>query len=110
MNLWLARHMRLPIAELLCKTVMPNPTCPICSEYIETSLHVLRDCHWASKVWKGLMVSNQVPNFWIEENTRVWIDVNLSHISIRLWDCYTVEDNLPHCHPCALVLEKQTDL
>ncbi|KAL4335266.1 hypothetical protein GQ457_07G037440 [Hibiscus cannabinus] len=45
----------VPTKVNLCvKRVATNPLCARCNESSETTLHVIRDCHFARQVWEGL--------------------------------------------------------
>nr|KYP36270.1 Putative ribonuclease H protein At1g65750 family [Cajanus cajan] len=55
----------------------PDPTCPICLQGIEDSIHVLRDCPFAREVWNKIPGGSTAGNSTIR-SIQNWIMVNLS--------------------------------
>lgn len=54
--LWLVGHNRLPTNDLCHhRKILEYPTRPLCQEHSETTLHALRDCPFASRVWSTLL-------------------------------------------------------
>lgn len=69
MFLWLAVQNKLKTkAELARRHIPINSNCDICGYQLEDTLHVLRDCSMATRIWRSLL-----PN----ENTVSFFSLNL---------------------------------
>ncbi|KAA3466501.1 reverse transcriptase [Gossypium australe] len=69
------------LQNLYCKSIVNNQVCPCCHQYIETTLHVSRDCLFARQVrqgmgfqWPATMADMDFMEWlrWIFKHTRVW--------------------------------------
>jgi len=52
-----------------------SPTCPCCGSEDETTLHVLRDCNYATQVWIRLVPSDCITDFF-SFDCRNWVFTN----------------------------------
>jgi ribonuclease HI len=76
--MWLAAHERILTNARRSKWgVGISPTCSSCMREDETTLHVLRDCVHATRVWIRLVPSNYITNFF-SFDCREWIFNNLN--------------------------------
>ncbi|CAJ2627891.1 unnamed protein product [Trifolium pratense] len=76
--MWLAAHERILTNARRSKWgVGISPTCVSCMREDETTLHVLRDCVHATRVWIRLVPSNYITNFF-SFNCREWIFDNIN--------------------------------
>lgn len=56
-----------------------NATCSSCQNPNETSLHIVRDCHEARRIWLQLLPSNKQPNFF-SLDLKHWILTNIANL------------------------------
>ncbi|CAN1786718.1 Putative ribonuclease H protein At1g65750 [Linum perenne] len=76
--LWLAGHDRLLTNEQRVKrNLTTNPDCPLCPGMAESSIHILRDCTFASAVWLEARPSLINEACW-SENIVNWLSSQLS--------------------------------
>ncbi|CAJ2645759.1 unnamed protein product [Trifolium pratense] len=58
--LWTALHNSLPTREMLChRNMLQANHCPRCNQEIETTLHYLRDCDFAIRLWHSIGFTDQ---------------------------------------------------
>ncbi|CAN1156119.1 Putative ribonuclease H protein At1g65750 [Linum perenne] len=71
--LWLAAHDRLLTNDQRTRrTFTTDPHCPLCPGQIENTLHILRDCPFASSVWTELGIYDQTEALW-SDNLNSWL-------------------------------------
>ncbi|QHO32521.1 Putative ribonuclease H protein [Arachis hypogaea] len=58
--------------------------CPRCNNNNETALHVLRDCPFATEIWKSLAYQDHDRNFF-QQDRRNWLLKNLASTEIEEW-------------------------
>jgi len=64
--MWMAAHERLLTNYRRSKWgVGASPICSGCDKDDETTIHVLRDCPLAAKIWIKLVPSNQISSFFL---------------------------------------------
>ncbi|XP_025635616.1 uncharacterized protein [Arachis hypogaea] len=83
--LWLvANNAILTNAERQRRHLSTASSCPRCNIHSETTLHVLRDCAFASAVWDNLLPLAWNQSFF-SSNLQDWVSSNLS--TSRNWQC-----------------------
>lgn len=71
-------HDRLKNKALLwSKQILPSLVCDLCSGVWESTLHVVRDCTTARRIWRMLLPSNLLESFMTPYNLNDLIQVNL---------------------------------
>lgn len=74
---WQLGHDRLLTNERGSRWWGGSGTCPVCCSTLETSVHALHDCPFASSVWNGLVDPGQLGEFYSLDFNE-WIKSNLS--------------------------------
>ncbi|KAF7812710.1 RNA-directed DNA polymerase [Senna tora] len=90
--LWQVLHQRLATNLRLCRWSDKDAHCNWCSLHEETTLHVLRDCYHAVKIWRDLVHPSKMTLFF-STDFNAWINLNrssnLSKVSgvdwIQIW-------------------------
>jgi ribonuclease HI len=76
--IWQLVHDRLLTKSRLYRWHIGNPFCHLCSQFEETSMHVIRDCTIAVQVWKHLLNRQEWGCFFTVE-FQDWINLNLNN-------------------------------
>lgn len=80
--LWLITHDRLKTASLLWHhRAIPTPSCTLCGEQFEDTLHALRDCRYASRIWAAFLPRAPGDQFWELRHPTAWVHWNFRHCS-----------------------------
>lgn len=74
--MWLVMHDRLCKNNRRASWCGCNPNCGLCVDSVETSLHVIRDCDIAKKLWLEFLPENYKDVFFAM-NLEDWIILNL---------------------------------
>ncbi|RYR52427.1 hypothetical protein Ahy_A06g027345 [Arachis hypogaea] len=83
--LWLVAHNAiLTNAERRCRHLTMDGTCPRCQHHDESTIHVLRDCPYATSIWKRLIPPKGINSFF-NTNLNDWLSLNLA--SNSSWAC-----------------------
>lgn len=78
--LWVAAHARLKTtAHLWERHVLAEPNCRICREDYELSLHALRDCTLAVRMWDLIIPPQARVRFWEGTEIQPWLALNIKH-------------------------------
>lgn len=78
--MWRLRMDVLPTTQfLLRRHISANAECPICGLNGDNMLHDIRDCAWASKVWRMIVDERKWNRFCKLETNNIWVDLNLRH-------------------------------
>lgn len=86
-------RIKIVLWRLLCEALLtnqqrfrrgmaPNAKCPICNFDVECSLHALRDCSTAKKVWESI-IPDSVKQHFFHCDKFEWLRINLS---VKNWD------------------------
>ncbi|QHN99969.1 Putative ribonuclease H protein [Arachis hypogaea] len=96
--MWLAsQNVILSNAERLRRHMSPSATCQKCGGNKETTLHILRDCPFATVIWQALIPPVKNNNFFTY-NRRDWFISNLS--TEDQWSCLFGVTTSCLCHFC----------
>ncbi|KAL4359627.1 hypothetical protein AHAS_Ahas08G0096300 [Arachis hypogaea] len=83
--LWLVAHNAiLTNAERRRRHLTMDGTCPRCQHHDESTIHVLRDCPYATSIWKRLIPPKGINSFF-NTNLNDWLSLNLA--SNSSWAC-----------------------
>lgn len=89
--MWLACHDRLMSNDNRHKRhLTDSPQCYICGEEIENTLHILRDCAAARRIWRKIEGPAATPSFF-QGDIRHWFISNLEYIDQsgnNIWNTY----------------------
>jgi hypothetical protein len=75
--MWLIKHDRILTNFRLARWGLRNAYCDHCGQFEETTIHVLRDCSFASTIWRHLIDYSQRGEFFLG-TLQSWIDMNMS--------------------------------
>jgi ribonuclease HI len=75
---WLLVHDRLLTKARLARWQLGNSFCHSCTQFEETTIHVMRDCPIAVNVWRHLLPAQDRGNFFTV-GYHDWIQLNLSN-------------------------------
>lgn len=76
--LWELTNSRL-ITNEFCwtRSLAPSPIYAVCLDFLESCIHMVRDCHEATEVWKALLPSDVWLTFF-SHPLKQWVEWNLS--------------------------------
>jgi hypothetical protein len=75
--IWCAKHDRLLTRYRKSKMFLGPPYCMVCSDIVESALHVLRDCVRCMNLWLNI-VDNSSRELFFNTNLQQWIQCNLN--------------------------------
>lgn len=78
---WLLKHDKLLTNESKSKKALGNASCKMCGYVSENTLHEVRDHSKSMQVWKSLVPSNLLGEFY-KVDVRNWIMINLNYKGI----------------------------
>ncbi|CAJ2637225.1 unnamed protein product [Trifolium pratense] len=82
--LWTALHNSLPTREMLChRNMLQANHCPRCNQEIETTLHCLRDCDFAVRLWHSIGFTDQA--FYRENDLYNWLRIGIQGKSVFMF-------------------------
>lgn len=73
---WLAAHGRLTTSDIVSKWDHTSGLCHLCSQEREDQTHALRDCPYASQIWRNLLPRHCWSKFF-REDKKGWMRANL---------------------------------
>jgi hypothetical protein len=77
--IWLLVHNRLQTKARLARWQLGNSFCDRCTQFDETTLHVVRDCPTAVNIWRHLLSSPQERGIFFVVEFHEWINLNLTN-------------------------------
>ena len=79
--IWMCMHKSVATRECLAiRGLQINPSCPLCHQYPESILHLLRDCPIASNVWHNLNPPSLTSTFF-SQDLHTWLEANCNLVN-----------------------------
>lgn len=79
LTLWQVAHNRLKTKALLwSRQILSSPVCDLCSSPWESTLHSVRDCIIARRIWRLVLPPPLLERFMSPTNPQDWIRANVS--------------------------------
>ena len=79
--IWMCMHKSIATRECLAiRGLQINPSCPLCHQYPESILHLLRDCPIASNVWHNLNPPSLTSTFF-SQDLHSWLEANCNLVN-----------------------------
>jgi hypothetical protein len=75
---WQLVHDRLLTKARLAKWQIGNALCHYCTQFEETTMHVVRDCTAAVNIWRKLLTSQERGQFFMVDFQQ-WINLNINN-------------------------------
>lgn len=78
--IWMYLHNSIATRERLVSRGLQMPMlCPLCNSYLETIVHLLRDCNVATNCWQNLGIGVLSPEFY-SLNLPIWLEYNCKSV------------------------------